>query len=135
MDYELRVVIEKVAVETQAVVKRDTLEVYEVVPPESILELGLRHTAQISLLQKLLSGHPERASGLPASGSYRLSELSSNAQEEWASNLGFSRRLQRSYAQAPKTSVHPSRLPLSQHTEHQIDLWHKHPSRLSQITV
>ena len=53
MDYELRVVIEKVAVETQAVVKRDILEVYEVVPPESILELGLRHTAQISLLQKI----------------------------------------------------------------------------------
>ena len=53
MDYELRVVIEKVAVETQTVVQRDTLEVYEVVSPKSILELGLRHTAQISLLQKI----------------------------------------------------------------------------------
>lgn len=53
MDYELRLVIEKVEVETQAVVKRDTLEVYGVVSPASILELGLRHIAQISLLQKI----------------------------------------------------------------------------------
>ena len=67
MAYELRVVIEKVAVETQTVVQRDTLEVYEVVTPKSILELGLRHTAQISLLQKIQAGHLERANGLLSS--------------------------------------------------------------------
>lgn len=53
MDYELRGVIEKVAVETQTVVKRNTFEVYEVVSPTSRLELGPRHTAQLSLLQKI----------------------------------------------------------------------------------
>ena len=43
MEYELRVVVEKVLVSTQEVVKRDTLTTYDVIPPESILELGLRH--------------------------------------------------------------------------------------------
>ncbi|MEO1387386.1 MAG: ISKra4 family transposase [Cyanobacteria bacterium J06634_6] len=50
MDYELRVVVEKVAVSSQAVVKRDTLKVYAVKAPDSILGLGLRHEEQILLL-------------------------------------------------------------------------------------
>jgi hypothetical protein len=49
MEYELRVVVEKVLVSTQEVVKRDTLKTYAVKPPESIRELGLRHEEQISL--------------------------------------------------------------------------------------
>ncbi len=53
MDYELRVVVEKVSISSQEVVKRDTLKVYEVKAPESILELGLRHEEQISLLEKV----------------------------------------------------------------------------------
>ena len=53
MEYELRVVVEKVLVSTQEVVKRDTLKTYDVKPPESILELGLRHAEQISLLGKV----------------------------------------------------------------------------------
>ncbi|MEO0804280.1 MAG: ISKra4 family transposase [Cyanobacteria bacterium J06642_2] len=53
MDYELRVVVEKVAVSSQEVVKRDTLKVYDIKAPESILELGLRHQEQISLLEKV----------------------------------------------------------------------------------
>ena len=53
MEYELRVVVEKVLVRTQEVVKRDTLKTYDVKPPESILELGLRHEEQISLLGKV----------------------------------------------------------------------------------
>lgn len=53
MDYELRVVVEKVFVSSQEVIKRDTLKVYEVKAPESILELGLRHEEQISLLEKV----------------------------------------------------------------------------------
>jgi hypothetical protein len=53
MEYELRVVVEKVLVSTQEVVTRDTLKTYEVKPPESILELGLRHAEQISLLGKV----------------------------------------------------------------------------------
>ena len=53
MEYELRVVVEKVLVRTQEVVKRDTLKTYEVKPPESILELGLRHEEQIALVGKV----------------------------------------------------------------------------------
>lgn len=53
MEYELRVVVEKVAVSSQTVVNRDTLKVYDVQAPESILELGLRHQEQISLLEKV----------------------------------------------------------------------------------
>ncbi len=52
MDYELRVVVEKVSVSFQEVVKRNTLKVYDVKAPKSILELGLRHGQQISLLEK-----------------------------------------------------------------------------------
>ena len=53
MEYELRVVVEKVSVSSQEVVKRDTLKIYDVKAPASILELGLRHEEQISLLGKV----------------------------------------------------------------------------------
>lgn len=53
MDYELRVVVEKVSISSQAVVKRNTLKVYDVKTPASILELDLRHEEQISLLEKV----------------------------------------------------------------------------------
>ncbi len=43
----------KVAVSTQEVIQRDTVKVYDVNPPESILDLGLRHSEQISLLEKI----------------------------------------------------------------------------------
>jgi hypothetical protein len=53
MDYELRLVVEKVCVGSQEVVKRDTIKVYDVAAPESILDLGLRHEEQIYLLGKV----------------------------------------------------------------------------------
>jgi hypothetical protein len=53
MDYELRIVVEKVSIISQEVVARDTLKVYDVKAPQSILELGLRHEEQISLLEKV----------------------------------------------------------------------------------
>jgi len=53
VEYELRVVVEKVSVSSQEVVKRDTLKVYNVKAPASILELGLRHEEQISLLGRV----------------------------------------------------------------------------------
>ena len=68
MDYELRVVVEKVAVSSQKVVKRDTLKVYEVKAPESILELGLRHEEQVSLLAKVQNSILAEQSNLIDSG-------------------------------------------------------------------
>ena len=53
MDYELRIVVEKVAISSQEVVKRDTIKIYNILRPESILDLGLRHAEQISLLSKV----------------------------------------------------------------------------------
>ncbi|UJB73061.1 ISKra4 family transposase (plasmid) [Acaryochloris sp. 'Moss Beach'] len=53
MEYELRIIAEKVSVSSQEVVKRDTLKVYDIEAPESILDLGLRHEEQISLLEKV----------------------------------------------------------------------------------
>ncbi len=50
MDYEFRVVVEKVAIASQKVIKRDTLKIYDIKQPKSILDLGLRHEEQISLL-------------------------------------------------------------------------------------
>ena len=53
MHYELRIVVEKVAVSSQEVVKRDTLTSYDIQCPTSIGELGLRHAEQIALLGKV----------------------------------------------------------------------------------
>lgn len=55
MDYEFRVIVEKVSVTSQKVVKRDTVKIYDIKRPESILDLGLRHQEQISLLSKVQS--------------------------------------------------------------------------------
>src|SRR5215471_19972873 len=53
MDFELRIVVEKVAVSSQEVVQRDTITSYAVQCPTSIVELGLRHGEQIALLEKI----------------------------------------------------------------------------------
>ena len=53
MDYELRIVVEKVAVHSQEVIKRDTITSYALQRPTSIIALGLRHAEQISLLDKV----------------------------------------------------------------------------------
>src|SRR5262252_7680634 len=53
MDYELRIVVEKVAVRSQEVVKRDTIKRYGIQRPASIVDLGLRHVEQISLLETI----------------------------------------------------------------------------------
>ena len=52
MDYELRIVVEKVAVSSQEVVKRDTITSYALQCPSSMIELGLHHAEQIALLAK-----------------------------------------------------------------------------------
>ena len=51
VEYTLRVIVEKVAVDSQEVVQRDTLTTYEIKPPASIVDLGLRHAEQIALLE------------------------------------------------------------------------------------
>ncbi len=38
MEFELRIVVEKVAISTQKVVERNTLKTYDIQAPESILE-------------------------------------------------------------------------------------------------
>jgi hypothetical protein len=41
--HELRIIVEKVSVSSQEVVKRDTVKIYDIINPENILDLGLRH--------------------------------------------------------------------------------------------
>jgi hypothetical protein len=53
MDYTLRIVVEKVAISSQEVIKRDTITSYVLQCPTAIGELGLRHTAHIDLLEKV----------------------------------------------------------------------------------
>ena len=53
MDYELRIIVEKVAVSSQEVIKRDTITSYALQCPTTIVELGLRHAEQIALLEKI----------------------------------------------------------------------------------
>src|SRR5215470_888256 len=53
MDYALRIVVEKVAVSSQEVVQRDLITSSALRCPTAIGELGLRHTAQIALLEQV----------------------------------------------------------------------------------
>jgi hypothetical protein len=53
MDYELRIIVEKVASSSQEVLKRDTITSYALQCPTSIVELGLRHAEQIALPEKV----------------------------------------------------------------------------------
>ena len=53
MDYELRIVVETVAISSQEVSKWDTITSYALQCPTAIGELGLRHTEQIALLGKV----------------------------------------------------------------------------------
>ena len=53
MDYELRIIVEKVAVSSQDVIKRDTITSYALQCPTTIVELGLRHAEQIALLEQV----------------------------------------------------------------------------------
>src|SRR5215471_2568016 len=53
MDYALRIVVEKVAISSQEITKRDTITSYDIQCPTSIGELGLCHTEQIALLEKV----------------------------------------------------------------------------------
>jgi hypothetical protein len=68
MDYEFRIVVEKVSVASQQVVKRDTVKIYDINQPKSILDLGLRHEEQISLLSKVQSAFLAEQSVLIDSG-------------------------------------------------------------------
>jgi hypothetical protein len=52
MDYALRIAVEKVAISSQEVIKRDTITNDAVQCPTAIGELGLRHTEQLALLEK-----------------------------------------------------------------------------------
>ena len=38
MDYELHIIVEKVAVSSQEVVKRDTIKIHDIQRPESIID-------------------------------------------------------------------------------------------------
>ena len=76
MEYELRVVVEKVLVSTQEVVKRDTLKTYEVKPPESILEsLNLSYFVARNIWRRSL---PRRVAGasIACNDAYRFAACS-----------------------------------------------------------
>jgi hypothetical protein len=53
MDYAIHIVVEKVAINSQEVIKRDTITSYAIQCPTSIGELGLCHAEQIALLKKV----------------------------------------------------------------------------------
>ena len=53
VEYTLRVIVENVAVNSQEVVQYNTIITYEIKPPVSIVDLGLRHAEQISVLEKI----------------------------------------------------------------------------------
>jgi hypothetical protein len=68
MDYELRIVVEKVAISSQEVIKRDTITSYALQCPTSMVELGLRHAEQIALLEQVQNSVLAEQSRLLAPG-------------------------------------------------------------------
>jgi len=68
MEYELRIIVEKVSVSSQKVVRRDTIKIYDVERPKSIVDLGLRHAEQIALLEKVQNVMLAEQAGLLDSG-------------------------------------------------------------------
>ncbi len=83
MDYEFRVVVEKVLVQSEKVVKRDTIKTYDIQKPESILDLGLRHAEQISLLSQVQSTFSGRAVSLNRCWLQSLSSVRFQAVQIW----------------------------------------------------
>ena len=53
MDYEWRIMVEKVAISRPEVSQRDTSTSDTLQCPTSMVELGLRHAAQIALREKV----------------------------------------------------------------------------------
>src|SRR5262245_27451488 len=53
MDDAIHIVVEKVAISSHEVIQRDTITSYDIQCPTSIGELGLCHTEQIALLEKV----------------------------------------------------------------------------------
>jgi hypothetical protein len=70
MDYELRIIVEKVAISSQEVIKRDTITSYALQCPTSIVELGLRHAEQIALLARVQNIVLAEQSGLLELGTH-----------------------------------------------------------------
>ena len=87
MDYEFRVIVEKVSVTTQEVVKRETLKIYDIKQPESILDLGLRHEEQISLLSKVQSALLAEQSTLIDPGVQAVCQMRRKNRQAWFSIL------------------------------------------------
>lgn len=53
MEYALRVIVETVAVNSQEVVKRETIKTHAITTPASMIDSGLRHAERVSLLEKM----------------------------------------------------------------------------------
>lgn len=52
-NHKLRIIVEKVNIETDKVVTRNTISSVDITPPKNILGFGLRHTEQINILQSI----------------------------------------------------------------------------------
>ena len=89
MDYELRVIVEKVAVSSQEVVQRDTIKTYDIQRPESIIDLGLRHAEQIALLEKIQNAVLTEQSVLIDSGG-DVCSMRTKAAQKRGTSLRFS---------------------------------------------
>ncbi len=129
MDYELRIIVEKVAVSSQEVIKRDTITSYALQCPTTIVELGLRHAEQIALLEQvqnivlaeqsrlLAPGMP----GCPTCGN-PLKKNGSKTSNFHAVFSDHTVRLQKHHCRHPDCGWH---------THHHLALWHEYPSGLS----
>lgn len=52
-NHKLRIVVEKLDSKTNKVVSKNTVSPFDIIAPKNILELGLRHTEQINILQSI----------------------------------------------------------------------------------
>lgn len=52
-NHTLRIVVEKVNTKTGEIVEKNTISSCKITAPKNIMDLGLRHTEQINILQRI----------------------------------------------------------------------------------
>jgi hypothetical protein len=164
MDYELRIVVEKVALSSQEVLKRDTITSYDIQCPTSIGELGLDHTEQIALLEKVqnrllaeqalllapdipdcpICGNPPKKNGYKTSNFHAVfSDHTVRIQKHYCSQPGCGWHSTPTITSLFGTNIHPDLAILQceqgalysyREAEKNLEQWNSHPRRVNNHT-
>ena len=134
MDDAIRIVVEKVAIRSQEVIKRDTITSDALQCPTSIGELGRRHTEQRALLEKDNIYYERSRRSCLTLASMSAPRVGTRSRKTGRKPRSF----MRSSAIIPFASTNipgSSGLPLAQDTHHSFPLWNAYASGLRHRTM